>query len=570
MSITRNTEPKARYSSPRQAGLAPFTDAEAQTLTEMTNFYNDLGINSNHGAFEASYIDPNSGEKGTPRVFFTVPGANGVEEVKNLHDAGMQNWWGKDFWNLVQTGNVFVYPARSEKPCQLQLGKDEQGNWELSISRPLEAADMPKRVTPKPNGWQRFWNKIYSGFYKDVCQAYDKREQSAQSIENSVAKMEAKRKRIDKSREADKVTKAEDHKKQMELDKLRRKDIAPVATEAENLRDNSAFMKNIYGMEAPKTGLSPYGINAKGSQEEIRFNARQRNFTDKYTLDVGFVDITSDDFGSLAYFNTEDTLKVTETLSQPKHGGAEGAKLVEDTVYQARNKVSKAMKKDHDYKGIVFSVRDGINNAVDMFTNKPFPDGKFTEAQKTAMKMGTDLSKFMDKVKKDEDLYTQVERELGGEKVWNKDQEMLKGFNAFLELDKKRTEAKMSLIDSQYTVKETLSAFNKKHLMMDIIKADIAEKIMTGELSEGRSGFTRGLPGNEYYLTEMAEQVIDTTPNLNPSFGGADLVKRLGEHDYSKSIVSLATKLEEKDAVKQNGNNLNSKQPEVKPVQPGF
>ena len=54
---------------------------------------------------------------------------------------------------------------------------------------------------------------------------------------------------------------------------------------------------------------------------------------------------------------------------------------------------------------MVYSIRDGVKNAIDMFTNKPFPGGKFTEAQKTAMTMGADLSNFMDKVKTDEYLY---------------------------------------------------------------------------------------------------------------------------------------------------------------------
>ncbi len=202
MPIIRNAEPKSRYSSPQQARLTPITDAEAQALTASSNFFNDLGINSNNGGFESSYINPNGSEKGTPRVFFTLPGADGADTVKSLQETGMENWWGKDFWNQVQMGNVFVYPARSEKPCQLQLGNDQNGNWQLSISRPLEAEEMPQRVTPKPNGWQRFWNRIYSGFYKDVCQPYDKKQQSIDNIKNSVSQMKDHRQKTDTSKES--------------------------------------------------------------------------------------------------------------------------------------------------------------------------------------------------------------------------------------------------------------------------------------------------------------------------------------------------------------------------------
>ncbi len=127
MPILRNADPKPRYSSPQQAGLKAITDAEAEALTQMADFNTQLGINSDQGAFEASYVHLNSGEKGTPRVFFAVPGQDGVEGIKNLHETGMQNWWGKDFWNQVQMGNVFVYPARSDKPCQLLLGEGRSG-----------------------------------------------------------------------------------------------------------------------------------------------------------------------------------------------------------------------------------------------------------------------------------------------------------------------------------------------------------------------------------------------------------------------------------------------------------
>ena len=175
----------------------------------------------------------------------------------------------------------------------------------------------------------------------------------------------------------------------------------------------------------------------------------------------------------------------------------------------------------------------------------------------------------MDKVKKDEYLYPAVEKQIGGEKVWNKNQDMLKGFEAFQELDKRRTSAKMNLIESQYDVNDKTTEFDKKNLMKDIIKADIAEKIMTGELSQGKTGFTRGLPGYEWNLTQMAEQVIDKAAKLDPKLGGADLVKNLDKHDYDKSIADLVNQLAPKEEAAQNSNVL-QKQNEEEPLQAGF
>ena len=195
-----------------------------------------------------------------------------------------------------------------------------------------------------------------------MCQAYDKRETSAAAIKNDVSQMNDRRKETDKSKEADVVTKEADRKRQIELDSARRQVIAPVSTAEASLRENTSFVKQIYGMAAPKTGLRPFGIKASGSPEEKQYNAAQKDFTGDYAYDHGFAKIKSEDFGALAYFNTEDVMKVTETLAQPQHGGAEGAKLVEGNVYQSRDKVSDAfkdLKYKQKYDGMVYSIRGG-------------------------------------------------------------------------------------------------------------------------------------------------------------------------------------------------------------------
>ncbi len=109
-----------------------------------------------------------------------------------------------------------------------------------------------------------------------MCQTYDNREKSAEAVKNDVSQMNDRRKETDKSKEADVVTKEADRKRQIELDEVRRQEIAPVSTAADSLRRNTDFAKNLYGMEPPKTGLRPFGINAKGSKEETLYNARQK------------------------------------------------------------------------------------------------------------------------------------------------------------------------------------------------------------------------------------------------------------------------------------------------------
>ena len=178
--------------------------------------------------------------------------------------------------------------------------------------------------------------------------------------------------------------------------------------------------------------------------------------------------------------------------------------------------------------------------------------------------------KSNDFLKTGNDTYAFVKSErrifVRGTKVWNKNQDVLKGFKAFMELDKMRTTAKKNLIESQYDVNDKTTDFDKKNMMKDIIKADIAEKIMTGELSQGKTGFTRGLPAYEWNLTEMAEQVIEKATELDPKLGGADLVKKLDKHDYDKTIVDLVNQLAPKEEVAQNSNVLD-KQAEVDPMQ---
>ncbi|MBR0130214.1 MAG: hypothetical protein IJM08_02785, partial [Firmicutes bacterium] len=151
------------------------------------------------------------------------------------------------------------------------------------------------------------------------------------------------RQKTDTSKEADAATKEADRKKQIELDKIRQQEIAPIATASSSLRDNTRFSKSLYGMEPPRTGLRPFGINGN-RERDIQYNSRQRNFTGEFKFAHRFTTITSDDFGALAYFNTKDVMKVTETMAQPNHGGADGVKMVEENILDARRNVHTAFQ----------------------------------------------------------------------------------------------------------------------------------------------------------------------------------------------------------------------------------
>lgn len=107
---------------------------------------------------------------GIPRIFVMGVDAQGVERPMSLEEAGLDLSPGnRKFWEQVNMGNVFAYPAGEDNPVQLQanLG-DYQGKF--GYSKPVLPENMPARQMKRPGFFARFMHGISGGrLYKEVA-----------------------------------------------------------------------------------------------------------------------------------------------------------------------------------------------------------------------------------------------------------------------------------------------------------------------------------------------------------------------------------------------------------------
>ena len=130
---------------------------------------------------------------GVPRIFVMGKTADGNEKPMSLEEAGLKTPpKGKEFWEQVYSGNVFVYPAGQKDPVQLQV---DISNYvpELSYSKPVEPEQMPARVMNEPGRIARFFNWISGGrLFKSVTE-YDNIQNNAEQRKEALKTMAEKR-----------------------------------------------------------------------------------------------------------------------------------------------------------------------------------------------------------------------------------------------------------------------------------------------------------------------------------------------------------------------------------------
>ena len=504
MPLTKNTEPHPRYSNLAEAGKKPITDAEAQALVNAVDFSNDLGIDSDLGRFSTTV----NSKRFTPRVFFTAKKPDGSDHALSFNESKFDTWWGKDFWNQVQLGNVFVFPARQTKPCQLQLTRDENGKLKLSLSQPIEPGNLPKRNVKAPSGWQKFWNIF--GFYKDAVNSYKNRELSAKQIADTVTAFSKDRENTDLKNETDPEIKKAERAKQAEKDMLVLKMVARINKEQTVARDTAKFLKTIYGPDTAKVSLSSFGPGNAGEYSQDSLNKMLYSQKEDLYFNHRLVQANNEEVTALTFFSSKEPLKTAEIMAKENHGGKEGLDAIKNTVAPLRTEMKDDIRKyesDGKAKAVFDKTVDAINNVSTIFKGQSFPGGKFTPAQKAVMDMSKDVKSYISKVVKDEDIIMPGLNEKVGVKKIGDTVKVINGYTAFRELDKARVTAKSNLIRSE-NGETTLDYYGKNMCLRNIIKAEIAERIMADELSRGETSFTMNLPDNMKQLDKVTDVVM--------------------------------------------------------------
>ena len=95
-----------------QISAMQMSDRTLEIINEKFNPLNNFGIEMGE--------DGKVPEKdGVPRIFMLQKDENGIDRVKSLDEGGVKPG-SREFWQQVQEGNVFAYPAGSEHPVQVQ------------------------------------------------------------------------------------------------------------------------------------------------------------------------------------------------------------------------------------------------------------------------------------------------------------------------------------------------------------------------------------------------------------------------------------------------------------------
>ncbi|MBR6351189.1 MAG: hypothetical protein IKR93_02545 [Firmicutes bacterium] len=165
-----------------QISAMQMSDRTLEIINEKFNPLNNFGIEMGE--------DGKVPEKdGVPRIFMLQKDENGIDRVKSLDEGGVKPG-SREFWQQVQEGNVFAYPAGSEHPVQVQAEIKATSAPKVGYSYQVDMDNV--NMSPagheykEPNAFTRFMNRIFSSWRKTDCEIYRERQKLAANSEKRV------------------------------------------------------------------------------------------------------------------------------------------------------------------------------------------------------------------------------------------------------------------------------------------------------------------------------------------------------------------------------------------------
>ena len=129
---------------------------------------------------------------GVPRIFVMQPNENGIDSVHSLDAAGLK-YGSREFWLQAQKGNVFAYPAGSDKPVQLKpeiyADKKPRHNFSKPVDMEAESTLPESQPYRKPGRLTRFINRFISGYRSRDCEIYRERSRFSEMAKKRSAGM---------------------------------------------------------------------------------------------------------------------------------------------------------------------------------------------------------------------------------------------------------------------------------------------------------------------------------------------------------------------------------------------
>ena len=467
---------------------------------------------------------------GVPRIFMLQKDENGIDRVKSLDEAGVKLGT-REFWQQVQEGNVFAYPAGSEDPAQIQakITNNSAPKVSHSFRVDMDSVNMGPagHEYKEPGFFTRLVNRVFKNFRKTDCEIYKERQKLA-------ANSEKRSKGMDKEMEDLKVS---EKKAAAKTEKQRQKEAYErLAKETGYKEKGKEFYKDL---TAPTPKLHEEWLTAPGkdrfyTQEE--FNSLKpidKNYGD---FKIGGKPVSQDEYCGLvmvcshdpanidAAFKKEssydDTLK--QSLMNCGYSEKQANKIIvnsystmisddimkgdlrvnqgvhmEDSVNPGRHKAFEVLEEYQ--KGnkapLAEKIAECITDTVsctDEYTDCPV-NGAFNHYEFAAA--------TADILNRDPELKKMAMETYG---LKQQDIDAVNGMREFSKMDTERGKAQTAIAKAVYEGKE-LSYQDKLKYTKDILTANILQGKFTGENQE-RTLKGKDIDKEQHRLTEQARK----------------------------------------------------------------
>ncbi|GEM_PF-1560258 len=180
-----------RVNSLKEAGLEPLQASNIAKLNERrATILKEIGLDLGEGE---EWTLPRTESSYVPRLFILGKNKNNHDIMTTPKSLNIKPG-SPEFWEQVQMGNVFVYPAGKKDPVQLQAEVNRDGTSHIGFSKPITPENMPANPARPVNIFKRFLNLVTAGrAFKNEIEAWKNRDQDTANVISKLKECAAER-----------------------------------------------------------------------------------------------------------------------------------------------------------------------------------------------------------------------------------------------------------------------------------------------------------------------------------------------------------------------------------------
>ena len=518
----------------------PADDIAAARLN-YNNLFSHVGL-----AWENDNFVDTSILESTNRVFILKENEEGLEVPTSLNDAGIRPGT-PEFWQEMQKGNFYAFPAGDKNPVQLQVKYRQGLNPDFSISRPVEKEELFRKPAPEKPG---IFTNMFARFSRRLrakVDAYDRWESDQKKVIDKIEAIQKRRETLSLKERAEAASFEELKKQKREL-KLKEENIGrkqqglnqiigvygtkPNVPEemldqidAEGkVKVTRSFKRDSVSQLLPVNDLNLSEIKVGGEAlEELDFVAlgmagalEPRSSTKAFEASQKQGDPTFIQTLINLGYKEEEAISISAhnadtmfTIDLFKSNSRASMSHVLPTVQEGRKKAEDALKayKEGDKEPLAKLIAGGINYvAEERSVHDPESPGYEEYTNYTGV-----MSRMTRLIDQDKDLMRLAKK--NGLKV--KNVEIVKGLGYINQLGNEANEAERKLAeaikDGRHLGKE-----EKEKLCTTLVKAQIASSSLKTQMAEDEKKDTRW---NDAY-ENMQKNVIERTVEQQIEWAG--------------------------------------------------